>query len=162
MSAQHKLIYTLPIEHKHHMSNDKDRHPLHHQHGEEAMLVTNVDSTFDMACQQVKLVSSGNHKLAYHMLKKQIRERNRCNYISHSGHDTHRGGKITYRKLEPTLCNVSIENQQTLATHPRLGKRDAEKTYMKQIEVTPSIACAICKELNFAKNIKSFTPDLQK
>jgi hypothetical protein len=68
--AQHECIYTLPTEHKHHMSNDKDHHPLHHQHGEEAMLVTNVDSTFNMACQQVKLVSSGNHKLTYHMLKK--------------------------------------------------------------------------------------------
>jgi hypothetical protein len=33
---------------------------------------------------------------------------------------------------------------------------------MKQIEDTPCIACAICEELNFSKNIKSFTPDLQK
>jgi hypothetical protein len=33
---------------------------------------------------------------------------------------------------------------------------------MKQIEDTPSIACAICEELNFSKNIKSFTPDLKK
>jgi hypothetical protein len=68
--AQHKCIYTLPTEHKHHMSNEKYHHPLHHENGEEAMLVTNVNSTFSMACQQVKLVSSGNHKLTYHMLKK--------------------------------------------------------------------------------------------
>ena len=135
---------------------------MHHQDGEDSMLITNVDSTFNMACQQVKIVPNGNHKLTYHMLKKHIRERNRCNYISHNGHDTNREGKITYRSLEPTPCIVSIENQQTLATHPCLGKRDAKQIYMKQIKDTPSIACAICDELNFAKNTKSFTPDLQK
>jgi hypothetical protein len=32
---------------------------------------------------------------------------------------------------------------------------------MKQIKDTPSIACAICDQLNFAKNTKSFTPDLE-
>jgi hypothetical protein len=46
--------------------------------------------------------------------------------------------------------------------HPHLGKRDAKKTYMKQIEDTPSFACVICEELNSAKNIKYVTPDLQK
>jgi molybdenum cofactor biosynthesis enzyme MoaA len=68
--AQHNHIFTLSVEHKHHMSNEKEHHRLHHRYGEEAMLITNVDSTFNMACQQVKLVSSGNHKLTYHMLKK--------------------------------------------------------------------------------------------
>jgi len=33
---------------------------------------------------------------------------------------------------------------------------------MKQIKDTPSIACTICEEFNFAKNTKSFTPDFQK
>jgi len=33
---------------------------------------------------------------------------------------------------------------------------------MKQIKDTPSIACVICEELNFSKNTKSFTPELQK
>ena len=33
---------------------------------------------------------------------------------------------------------------------------------MKQIKDTPFIACTICEELNFSKNTKSFTPDLQK
>jgi hypothetical protein len=33
---------------------------------------------------------------------------------------------------------------------------------MKQIKDTPSIACAICEQLNFSKNSKSFTPDLQE
>jgi hypothetical protein len=126
------------------------------------MLITNVDYTFNMACQQVKLVSSDNHKLTYHMLKKQIRERNRCNYISHNGHDTDREGKITYRSLEPKPCTASIENQQTFTTHPCLRKRDAKQIYMKQIKDTPSITCVICEQLNFAKNIKYFTPDLQK
>jgi hypothetical protein len=32
---------------------------------------------------------------------------------------------------------------------------------VKQIKDTPSIACAICDQLNFAKNTKSFTPDLE-
>jgi hypothetical protein len=32
---------------------------------------------------------------------------------------------------------------------------------MKQIKDTPSIACAICEQLNFSKNSKSFTLDLQ-
>jgi hypothetical protein len=61
------------------MSNDKQHHYFHHRDGEEAMFITNVDSTFNIPCQQVKLDSSGNHKLTYHMLKKQIRERNKCN-----------------------------------------------------------------------------------
>jgi hypothetical protein len=33
---------------------------------------------------------------------------------------------------------------------------------MKQIKYTPSIACEICDQLNFAKNNKSFTPDLEE
>jgi hypothetical protein len=162
MCAQHNYIYTHPVEHKQHISNDKDHYHFHHQYGEEEMLVTNVNFTFNMACKQVKLVSSGNHKLTYHMLKKKICERNRCNYISHNGHDTDLEGKITYRKLDPTLWNASIENQQTLATHPSVVERDAKKTYMKQIKHTPSIAHAICKELDFAKNTNYFTHDLQK
>ena len=162
MHAQHDHILSLFVDHKHHMSNEKEYHCLHHRDGEEAMLITNVDSTFNTACQQVKLVSSGNHKLTYHMLKKQIRETNMCSYISHNGHDTDREGKITYRSLEPTPCTASIENQQTLTMHPCLGKRDAKQIYMKQIKDPPSISCAICKELNFAKNTKSFTLDLQK
>ena len=108
------------------MLNDKEHNSLHHRDNEDAMLIRNVDSTSNMACQQVKLVSSGNHKLTYHMLKKQIRERKKCSYISHNGHDIDRERKITYHKLDPTLCNASIENQQTLATHPCLGKRDAK------------------------------------
>ena len=32
---------------------------------------------------------------------------------------------------------------------------------MRQIKDTPSIACAICDQLNFVKNNKSFTPDLE-
>jgi hypothetical protein len=32
---------------------------------------------------------------------------------------------------------------------------------MKQIKDTPSIACAICEQLNFLKNSKSFMPNLQ-
>jgi hypothetical protein len=32
---------------------------------------------------------------------------------------------------------------------------------MKQIKYTPSIVCAICDQLNFAKNTKYFTPDLE-
>lgn len=46
--------------------------------------------------------------------------------------------------------------------HSRIGKRDAKQIYMKQIEDSPSIACAICEELNFTKNIKCFTLDLQR
>jgi hypothetical protein len=143
------------------MSNDKEHHSLHHRDGEDAMLIRNVDSTSNMACQQVKLVSSGKHKLTYHILKKQIRERNRYDHISHNGHGTDREEKITFRGLEPTPCTASNENQQTLSTHTCLGKKDAKQIYMKQIKDTPSIACAICDQLNFAKNTKSFTPDLE-
>jgi hypothetical protein len=72
--AQHNSISSVSVEHKHHMSNDKEHHYLHHRYVEEAMLIKNVDSTFNMASQQVELVSSGNHKLTYHMLKKQMLE----------------------------------------------------------------------------------------
>jgi hypothetical protein len=54
-----------------------------------------------------------------------------------------------------------MQNQQTLSMHTCLGKKDAKQIYMKQIKDTPSIACAICDQLNFAKNTKSFTPDLE-
>jgi hypothetical protein len=68
--AQHNHIFAFSAEHKHHMSNDKEHHSFHHRDGEDAMLIRNVDSTSNMACQQVKLVSSGKHKLTYHILKK--------------------------------------------------------------------------------------------
>jgi hypothetical protein len=97
--AQHGHIFSLSVEHKHHMFNVKEHHCLHYRYGEEAMLVTNVDSTFNMACQQVKLVSSDNHKLTYHVLKKQICERNKRNYISHNAHDIDREGQITHHIL---------------------------------------------------------------
>jgi hypothetical protein len=42
-----------------------------------------------------------------------------------------------------------------------LRKKNARQNYMKQMKDTPSIACAICEQLNFSKNNKSFTPDLQ-
>ena len=85
-----------------------------------------------------------------------------CSYTSHNGHDIDWEGKITYRSLDPTPCTDHIENKETLTTHPFLGKRDAKLIYMKQIKDTPSISCVICEELNFAKNTKSFTLDLQK
>jgi hypothetical protein len=134
---------------------------LHHPDREHAMLITNVDSTFNMACQQVKLVLSGNHKLTYHMLKKKMRERNKCSHISHIGHGTDREEKISYRGLEPTPCTASNENQQTFTTRVCLGKRDAKYIYMKQIKDAPSIACVVCDQLNFTKNTNSSTPNLQ-
>jgi hypothetical protein len=54
------------------------------------------------------------------------------------------------------------EKQETISTHTSLQKKNARHTYMKQMKDTPSIACAICEQLNFSKNSKSFTPDLQE
>jgi hypothetical protein len=125
-------IFALSAEHKHHMSNDKEHHSLYHRDVEDAMLIRNVDCTSNKACQQVKLVSSGNHKLTYHMWKKQIRERNRYNHISYNGHGTDRKEKIMFCGLEPTPCTISNENQQTLSTRACLGKKDAKQIYMKQ------------------------------
>jgi hypothetical protein len=45
--------------------------------------------------------------------------------------------------------------------HTSLRKKDARHTYVKEINYTPSIACAICDQLNLKKNTKSFTPDLE-
>jgi hypothetical protein len=75
------------------------------------MLIRNVNSTSNMACQQVKLVSSGKHKLTYHILKKQIHERNRYDHISDNGHGTDREEKITFHGLDPTPCTAANENQ---------------------------------------------------
>jgi hypothetical protein len=103
-------------------------------------------------------------KLTYHNLKKIVRaqhKRNRYGHISHNGHGTVREEKITFHGLEPTPCTATNENQQTLSTHTSLRKKDARQTYMKQIKDTPSIACAICDQLNFTKNTKSFMPDLE-
>jgi hypothetical protein len=104
-------------------------------------------------------------KLTYHNLKKIVRakhNRNRYGHISHNGHGTVREEKITFHGLEPTPCTTTNENQQTLSTDTSLWKKDARQTYMKQIKDTPSIACAICDQLNFAKNINYFTPDLEE
>jgi hypothetical protein len=70
------------------MSNEKEHSSVHHQDGEDEMLIKNVDSTSNVACQQMKLVSSGKHKLTYHILKKQICDRNKYDHISHNGHGT--------------------------------------------------------------------------
>jgi hypothetical protein len=104
-------------------------------------------------------------KLTYHKLKKIVRaqhKRNMYGHISHNGDGTVREEKITFRGLEPTTCTTTNENQQTLSMHTSLRKKDARQTYVKQIKDTPSIACAICNQLNFAKNTKSFTPDLEE
>jgi hypothetical protein len=135
---------------------------LHHRDGEDAMLIRNVDSASNMACQQEKLVSSGKHKLTYHILKKQIREISRYGHIFHNGNGTDREEKITFCGLEPTPCTTTNENQKRRCTHTSLGKKDAKQIYMKQIKDTPSIACAICDQLNSSKNTKSFTPDLEE
>jgi hypothetical protein len=82
-------------------------------------------------------------------------------HIFDNGHATVQEGKITFCGLEATLCTTTNENQQTLSTHTSLRKKYARQTYMKQIKDTPCIACAICDQLNFAKNSKSFTPDLE-
>jgi hypothetical protein len=98
-------------------------------------------------------------KLTYHNLKKFVRaehNRNRYGRISQNGHAT-----VTFRGLEATPCSTTNENQETVSTHTSLRKKNARQTYMKQIKDTPSIACAICEQLNFSKNTKSFTPDLQ-
>jgi hypothetical protein len=99
-------------------------------------------------------------KLTYHNLKKFVRaqhNRNRYGHISKNDHAT-----VTFLGLEATTCTTSNENQQTLSTHTSLRKKDARWTYMKQIKDTPSIACAICEQLNFSKNSKSFMPDLEE
>jgi hypothetical protein len=70
-----------------------------------------------------------------------------CNRISQNGH--------------ATPYSSSNENQETVSTHTSLRKKNARQTYMKQMKDTPSIACAICEQLIFSKNSKSFTPDLQ-
>jgi hypothetical protein len=104
-------------------------------------------------------------KLTYHNLKKIVRaqqKRNRYGHISHNGHGTVREEKITFHGLESTPCTATNENQQTLSTHTSLWKEDARHTYVKQIKETPSIACAICDQLNLAKNTKSFKPDLEE
>jgi hypothetical protein len=99
-------------------------------------------------------------KLTYHNLRKFLRaqhKRNRYGRISRNGHET-----VTFHWLEATPCTNTNENQQTLSTHSSLRKKNARQTYMKQIKDTPSITCAICEQLNFSKNSKSFTPDLQE
>jgi hypothetical protein len=96
--------------------------------------------------------------VTYNNLKKFVRAQhniNRYGHISHNGHATVPEEKNTFRGLEATRCTASNEKQQTLSTHAR-------QTYMKQIKDTPSIACAICNQLNFTKNSKSFKPNLEE
>jgi hypothetical protein len=90
-------------------------------------------------------------KLTYDNVKKFVRAEqniNMCGCISQNGHAT-----VAVRGVH--------EKQETVSTHTSLRKKNARQTYMKQMKDTPSIACAICEQLNFSKNSKSFTPDLQ-
>jgi hypothetical protein len=98
-------------------------------------------------------------KATYENLKKLVRaekNRNMCAHISQNGHAT-----VTFRALATTPWTIGNENQETVSTHTSLRKKNATQTYMKEIKDTPSIACAICEQLNFSKNNKSFTAALQ-
>jgi hypothetical protein len=136
------------------------------------------------SCHQLILPLGKKRRLSYHNLKKVMRERkkyiatlpfrekltydnvnkfvraeqiiNRCNFISENGDAT-----VQLRHLQATPCSSSNENQETIFMNTSLRKKNARQNYMKQIKDTPSIACAICEQLNFSKNNKSFTPDLQ-
>jgi hypothetical protein len=80
-----------------------------------------------------------------------------CAHISQNGHAT-----VTFRALAATPWTIGNENQEKVSTHTSLRKKNATQTYMKEIKDTPSIACAICEQLNFSKNSKSFTASLQE
>jgi hypothetical protein len=98
-------------------------------------------------------------KLTYHNVKKFVHVEqniNRCDHISQNGDAT-----VPVRDLQGTPCSSSNENQETISANTSLRKKNARQNYMKQMKDTPSIACAICEQLNFSKNSKSFTPNLQ-
>jgi hypothetical protein len=91
-------------------------------------------------------------KLTYDNVKKFVRAEqniNMCDCISQNGHAT-----MAVRGVH--------EKQETVSTHTSLRKKNARQTYMKQMKDTPSIACAICEQLNFSKNSKSFMPNLKE
>ena len=92
-------------------------------------------------------------KLIYHNINKfscAQHNRNKYGRISQNGHAT-----MTFCGLEATPCTTTNENQEIVSTHTSLPKKNARQTYMKQIKDTPSIACAICEQLNFSKNSNS-------
>jgi hypothetical protein len=119
-------------------------------------------SIYNVACHQEEPFPVDRHKLTYHKLKKHICERNKCNYTSVTDNRTNKRPKITYHRLNQTLRSANNKKQQATTGYSHVGKKDAKKIYMKQIEDTPRIICAICEELHFAKNIKCFTNDLEK
>jgi hypothetical protein len=99
-------------------------------------------------------------KLTYHNVKKFVRAEqsiNRWDCISQNGDAT-----VRLYDLQATPCSSSNENQETISTNTSLRKKNARQNYMKQMKDTPSIACAICEQLNFSKNSKSFMSDLQE
>ena len=98
-------------------------------------------------------------KLTYDNVKKFVHAEqniNGCDRISQNGDAT-----LSVLDLQPTPCSSSNENQEIVCTNTSLRKKKERQNYMKQMKDTPSIACAICEQLNFSKNSKSFTPDLQ-
>jgi hypothetical protein len=79
-----------------------------------------------------------------------------CDCIYQNGDAT-----VRLRDLQATPWSSSNKKKETISTNTSLRKKNARKNYMKQIKDTPSIACAICEQLYFKKNCKSFTLDLQ-
>ena len=113
-------------------------------------------------CERKKYIATlpFREKLTYHNVKKFFHAEqniNICDCISQNGHAT-----VSVHGLQATPCSSSNENQETISTHTSLRKKNARQTYMKQMKDTPSIACAICEQLNFSKNSKSFTHDWQE
>jgi hypothetical protein len=143
------------------------------------------ESEIHPSCHQIILPLGKKRRLSYHNLKKFMRERkkyistlpfrekltydnvkkfvrseqsiNMWDCISENGDET-----VRLRDLQATPCNSSNENQETISMNTSLRKKNTRHNYMKQIKDTPSIACAICEQLNFSKNIKSFMLDLQE
>jgi hypothetical protein len=127
-------------------------------------------------CHQVILPLGKKRRVSYHNLEKVMHERKK--YIATLPFRE----KLTYDNVKKFVCaeqNINMcdcisqnghatvavrgvhEKQETVSTHTSLRKKNARQTYMKQMKDTP-IACAICEQLNFSKNSKSFTLALQE
>jgi hypothetical protein len=167
-SSLNAIQTTLNLHKRHMLFNQNETHTSCH----EVILPLNKKRRLSyhnlkkVICERNKYITTlpSRQKLTYHNLKKIVHaqhKRNRNGHISHSGDGIVQEEEITFRRLEPTTCNATNENQQTLSTHTYVRKKDASKTYVKQMKDTLSIACAIFDQLNFAKNTKSLTPDLE-
>jgi hypothetical protein len=134
----------------------------HLAHFAQIMVWTNSRSNLHIPCHQEDPFSAHTHRISYHQLKKEIRQRQKSDYISTVNHHFDKIPNIRFHRLNQTLCNAKKEKEYIPIGHSHVQKKNEKQVYMEQIKDTRRNKCAICEELHFQRSIKCFTHDFEK